>query len=49
MAIQLSRKRKACDNFLKKLAPVFPFSELTTDASSSIMKLVREMKGILRM
>ena len=29
------------------MAIVLPFSEITTDASSSIMKLVREMKGTL--
>lgn len=32
---------------LEKMASVLPFSELATDASSSIMKLVRDMKGML--
>ena len=32
---------------LEKMATTLPFSEITTDASSSIMKLVREMKGTL--
>ena len=29
------------------MATVLPFSEITTDASSSIMKLAREMQGTL--
>ena len=32
---------------LEKMASVLPFSEIATDASSSIMKLVRDMKGTL--
>ena len=32
---------------LEKMASVLPFSELATDASSSIMKLVRDLKGML--
>ena len=32
---------------LEKMASVLPFSELATDASSSIMKLVRDMKSML--
>ena len=41
-------EKEGLRRLLEKLATVLPFSELTTDASSSIMKLVREMKGIRR-
>jgi len=41
-------EKESLRRLLEKLATALPFSKLTTDASSSIMKLVREMKGIRR-
>lgn len=42
----VNMERKGLRRLLEKMASTMPFSELTTDASSSIMKLVRETKGI---
>ena len=41
-------EKESLRRLFEKLATALPFSKLTTDASSSIMKLVREMKGIRR-
>ena len=38
-------EKEAMRRLLEKLAGVFPFLELTTDASPSAIKLVRELKG----
>lgn len=43
----VTMEKEGLRRLLEKMATGFPFSELTTDASSSIMKLVREMKGTL--
>ena len=43
----VTMEKEGLRRLLEKMATVLPFSELTTDASSSIMKLVREMKGTL--
>ena len=40
-------EKEGLRRLLEKMATVLPFSEITTDASSSIMKLVREMRGNL--
>ena len=40
-------EKEGLRRLLEKMASVLPFSELATDASSSIMKLVRDMKGML--
>lgn len=40
-------EKEGLRRLLDKMASVLPFSELATDASSSIMKLVRDMKGML--
>lgn len=42
----VTMEKEGLRRLLEKMATVLPFSEITTDASSSIMKLVREMKGI---
>lgn len=42
----VNMEREGLRRLLEKMASTMPFSELTTDASSSIMKLVRETKGI---
>lgn len=39
-------EKEGLRRLLEKMASVLPFSELATDASSSIMKLVCDMKGI---
>ena len=38
-------EKEALRRLLEKLAGVFPFHELTTDASPAVIKLVRELKG----
>jgi len=38
-------EKEALRRLLEKLATVFPFQELTTDASPAVIKLVRELKG----
>lgn len=43
----VTMEKEGLRRLLEKMATVLPFSEITTDASSSIMKLVREMKGTL--
>ena len=43
----VTMEKEGLRRLLEKMATVLPFSEMTTDASSSIMKLVREMKGTL--
>ena len=43
----VTMEKEGLRRLLEKMANVLPFSEITTDASSSIMKLVREMKGTL--
>ena len=40
-------EKEGLRRLFEKMASVLPFSELATDASSSIMKLVRDMKGML--
>ena len=40
-------EKEGLRRLLEKMATVLPFSELATDASRSIMKLVRDMKGML--
>ena len=40
-------EKEGLRRLLEKMASVLPFSELATDASSTIMKLVRDMKGML--
>ena len=40
-------EKEGLRRLLEKMATVLPFSEITTDASSSIMKLVHEMRGNL--
>lgn len=40
----VNMEREGLRRLLEKMASTMPFSELTTDASSSIMKLVRETK-----
>ena len=42
----VNMEREGLRRLLEKMASTMPFSELTTDASSCIMKLVRETKGI---
>lgn len=42
----VNMEREGLGRLLEKMASTMPFSELTTDASSCIMKLVRETKGI---
>ena len=43
----VTMEKEGVRRLLEKMATVLPFSEITTDASSSIVKLVREMKGTL--
>ena len=43
----VTMEKEGLRRLLEKMATVLPFSEITTDASSSIMKLVREMRGNL--
>ena len=40
-------EKEALHRLLENLATVFPFDELTTDASSTVIKLVRDLKGEL--
>lgn len=40
-------EKEGLRRLLEKMASVLPVSELATDASSSIMKLVHDMKGML--
>ena len=39
-------EKEALRRLLERMATVFPFDELTTDASPSIIKLVRDLKGM---
>ena len=39
-------EKEALRRLLERMAAVFPFDELTTDASPSIIKLVRDLKGM---
>lgn len=39
--------KEALRRLLERMAKVLPLNELTTDASATIMKLVREMKGTM--
>ena len=39
-------EKEALRRLLERLAGIFPFDELTTDASPSIIKLVRDLKGL---
>lgn len=43
----VTMEKEGLRRLLEKMATVLPFSEITTDASSSIRKLVHEMKGTL--
>ncbi|PFX12866.1 hypothetical protein AWC38_SpisGene23107 [Stylophora pistillata] len=43
----VTMEKEGVRRLLEKMATVLPFSEITTDASSSIVKLVREMKNTL--
>ena len=45
----VTMEKEGLRRLLERMATVLPISELTTDASSSIMKLVRDMKGTLFM
>lgn len=39
-------EKEALRRLLERMATVFPFDELMTDASPSIIKLVRDLKGM---
>ena len=43
----VTMEKEGLRRLLERMATLLPFNELTTDASSSIMKLVRDMKGTL--
>ena len=43
----VTREKEGLCQLLQKMPTVLPFSEIMTDASSSVMKLVCEMKGTL--
>lgn len=38
-------EKEALRRLLENLVTVFPFDEVTTDASSAVIKLVRDLKG----
>ena len=42
-------EKEALRRLLENLVTVFPFDELTTDASSTVIKLVRDLKGELNL
>ena len=39
-------EKEALRRLLERMATIFPFDELTTDASPTIIKLVRDLKGV---